>query len=180
MLTRLTDLCVYCSEIPDTGLEFELKEDFKDLDIKADDFNIKEPVHIKGKIKKFGQDVYVQGHLFVKMITACSRCLEEFAYTLDTEFEATYAPMQDELLEEEKELEQTDLDTLFYENDRIDLKEAIREQIVLSVPLKMLCKSDCLGLCSRCGENLNVAKCGCSADDIDPRLEGLKKLKTDS
>ena len=177
MLTRLTDLCVYCSEIPETGLEFELKEDFKDLDIKADDFHIKEPVHIKGTIKKFGQDVYVQGYLFAKIITACSRCLEEFAHTLDTEFEATYVPMPSEHQEEEKELEQTDLDTLFYENDKIDLKEAIRDQIVLSIPLKWLCKPDCLGLCSRCGENLNVTKCNCSTDDIDPRLEDLKKLK---
>ena len=48
--------------------------------------------------------------------------------------------------------------------------------ILLELPTKFLCKPDCKGLCHQCGKNLNEGKCGCSARQVDPRLEILKKL----
>ena len=178
MLTKLSDLCVYCSEIPEEGFVFDLKKDIKALEIQTDDFDIDEPVHIKGSVRKFGKDIYVQGHLTIKMIMTCSRCLERFTHTLDSEFEATYAPLEDEISEEEKELEKNDLDVLLYKGDCVDLREAIRDQIILSIPLKSLCKKNCLGLCSQCGQNLNTIKCDCAVESIDPRLEKLKQFKS--
>lgn len=176
-MKKLSNLCINFYDIPDQGLEFDLKEDFSNLDIEAKDFNIKEPISIRGTIKKFGKDLYVKGHLLTEMIMCCSRCIENFTYTLDTGFEATYIPLGNELLEEERELNHKDLDILFYKDEKIDLRDVVRDQIVLSVPLKSLCKADCLGLCPKCGQNLNISKCDCTLEDVDPRLEVLKKLK---
>ena len=58
----------------------------------------------------------------------------------------------------------------------LDLTRPLREQIFVSMPTHPLCRSDCRGLCSQCGENLNLGDCGCSEDSIDPRLVALKSL----
>ncbi|MGB9809870.1 MAG: YceD family protein, partial [Caldanaerobacter sp.] len=48
--------------------------------------------------------------------------------------------------------------------------------VILSLPMKFLCKEDCKGLCPICGTNLNYGSCSCKREDIDPRLEVLSKL----
>ena len=58
----------------------------------------------------------------------------------------------------------------------IDVDELLRTDIVLELPSKHLCSDDCKGLCPKCGANLNEKNCGCSAKEIDPRLEALKQL----
>jgi uncharacterized protein len=50
----------------------------------------------------------------------------------------------------------------------------------LSIPLKVLCKDDCKGLCPRCGINLNDTSCSCDTTDTDPRWAPLSKLKDES
>ena len=59
----------------------------------------------------------------------------------------------------------------------IDLTEAVQEQILLSLPLRPLCREDCKGLCPGCGEDLNKGACGCSGKAVDPRLAVLGNLK---
>ena len=66
----------------------------------------------------------------------------------------------------------------YYEGDRLDLGEVIREQVLLGLPLKPLCREDCQGLCPRCGKNRNAGPCGCTPEEEagDARLEPLRKL----
>lgn len=65
---------------------------------------------------------------------------------------------------------------LLVENESIEAGRSVREYILLELPTKFLCKPDCKGLCPQCGKNLNEGKCSCSARQVDPRLEILKKL----
>ena len=65
---------------------------------------------------------------------------------------------------------------LLVENESIELDDLLREDILLELPTKFLCKPDCKGLCPGCGKNLNEGKCDCSARQVDPRLEVLKQL----
>ena len=62
------------------------------------------------------------------------------------------------------------------EAEGIDLKEAVREQILLNMPNKVLCKDDCLGLCPDCGINLNKESCDCGENKINPKFAALSKL----
>ena len=50
----------------------------------------------------------------------------------------------------------------------------IEDAFLLSRPIKLLCQPECMGLCSKCGKNLNLGKCDCNYDEIDPRLQKLK------
>ena len=61
-------------------------------------------------------------------------------------------------------------------NMELDLDELIRTDITLGVPYLFLCKEDCKGVCSGCGKNLNEESCECGKDEIDPRLEPLRKI----
>jgi len=62
------------------------------------------------------------------------------------------------------------------EDGHIDLSPLVREYMLLDIPIKPLCSTDCKGLCPVCGENLNETQCGHTTESIDPRLAVLKSL----
>jgi uncharacterized protein len=107
---------------------------------------------------------------------SCSRCLEEFALEVDEPFDVLCLPASDNTGEEEREIEEDDLTTVFYRDQTIDLGQLVTEQFYLAVPMKPLCREDCRGLCPRCGTNLNAGACGCTHAWVDPRLAGLRDL----
>lgn len=74
------------------------------------------------------------------------------------------------------ELNDEDNDEFYLVEDlHFDLDELLREDILLSLPTKILCREDCKGLCAYCGTNLNEKQCDCKKP-IDPRLEALKQF----
>ena len=70
----------------------------------------------------------------------CSRCLEPFTWPVDATFDLRYQPHAANTGEGEREIEEDDLTTAFYENDEIDLGQLMREQFYLSLPMKPLCR----------------------------------------
>jgi uncharacterized protein len=131
--------------------------------------------------KTDGDTVHVRGHLRAGLGLECGRCLEPFLFSLDQELDLFYLPHRaGEEGGEEDEVELTDRDMVvaYYEGERLDLGEMVREQFFLSVPLKRLCREDCRGRCLSCGANWNQGSCGCPAptEEPDPRLAVLKKL----
>ena len=62
--------------------------------------------------------------------------------------------------------------------DILDLTEVLQDNLLLGIPMKILCQEDCAGFCSLCGQDLNEGQCQCEKDDLDPRLAGLKVLLT--
>ena len=159
------------SNIPDSGLEEELKMSVTLLDnITADNI----PVSLK--IFRVGDKVLINGNAAAEAPLQCSRCLENFSYPLDVNFEAEYIPFQ-EFIGTGEELLREELDISFYENDQIDIEEIVSEHLLLAVPMKPLCKSDCRGICPQCGINLNTDSCKCDVKEIDPRLSALKEFQ---
>jgi uncharacterized protein len=80
-------------------------------------------------------------------------------------------------LKAEIELTTDDVGFIFFQGEVIDTHQAIQEEVLAAVPLKPLCNSTCMGLCRRCGADLNEGPCGCEKDDIDLRLAILKNLR---
>ena len=76
----------------------------------------------------------------------------------------------------EREVGEQELDTAFYQDGVIDLRQLVREQIFLMLPMKPLCLESCAGLCPVCGTNLNTGSCECSPEWEDPRLAPLRAL----
>ena len=144
----------------------------------GDAFRIVSPVALSFDVDRQETGRYkVAGRLTGELELTCSRCLEPFRLPVTTEFDLRYVPRVENAGEGEREVEEDDLSTAFYDGDEIDLSHLITEQFQLALPMKPLCRHDCKGLCPHCGTNLNTGSCGCSQKWEDPRLAALKQLK---
>jgi DUF177 domain-containing protein len=141
-------------------------------------FRIVAPVALAFDIDKDKQQFRLAGTVKTTLELPCSRCLEPFTWPVDAAFDLRYQPHTLNTGEGEREIEEDDLSTAFYENDEIDLGQLMREQFYLSLPMKPLCSEACRGLCPQCGMNLNRGTCDCKPDWHDPRLAALKELRT--
>ena len=65
-------------------------------------------------------------------------------------------------------------------DDKLDTDALLRDDILLELPSKLLCKESCKGLCPKCGKNLNEGSCSCKLREADPRLAALRELLTES
>lgn len=154
-------------EIPEEGLEIEDRETVETDGAPA-------AATLKARVEKAGRDVFLKGTVSASLSLVCSRCLGEFQSDADIPLDLAFCP-EDEEQEEGHELTRGELDTGFYRDDVIDLGEIVKEQVLLNIPMKPLCREECKGICPRCGTNLNAGECGCDVGGVDPRLQGLRK-----
>lgn len=138
------------------------------LDIIMEQYFILDPIEINGSIINTGTSYKIEGKISLSKSFTCDRCLDEFIVKQEYSFFEEYKRENDE--------KNVVIDLIFFSGDYIDIRELIRETIVLSQPLNNICSSDCRGLCIKCGTNLNKADCGCDRHIIDPRLAALQKL----
>ena len=146
----------------------------------SDSFTVAAPVELVFDVTKDKDQFCLAGRVRTTLELQCSRCLEPFRRPMDAAFDLRYLPRSVNTGDDEREVQEDDLSTAFYENDTIDLGQLIREQFYLWLPMKPLCGVDCKGLCLQCGANLNRGACGCKRDWEDPRLAVLKALKNRS
>jgi uncharacterized protein len=145
-----------------------------------DEFGITAPVVLAADVHKDKDKFRLVGRVQTTLELRCSRCLEPFAWLVDAAFDLRFHPKEQNAGEGEREIEEDDLSTSFYENQTIDLGQMMREQFYLSLPMKPLCRPDCRGLCPSCGTNLNREACDCRPGWHDPRLEALGTLTKES
>ena len=136
------------------------------------------PVSLAFDIFKDKQAFRLAGRAQTTLELKCSRCLEPYTAPVDQEFDLRYQPHTVNGGEGEREIEEDDLTTAFYENEEIDLGAIMHEQFVLSLPMKPLCSDACRGLCPVCGTNLNKSACDCKPVWDDPRLAALRELRS--
>ncbi|MDO4540123.1 MAG: DUF177 domain-containing protein [Syntrophomonadaceae bacterium] len=129
------------------------------------------PVSVEVTLRSDSSGLTGRLRMSVPMRYRCSRCLSEFEQELSRDWEV-------KLLEREPgdEAEQAE-DWLLITDDHIDLRDTIREAVILAVPFRPLCSPDCRGICPGCGAELNREHCHCQGEDTDPRWEKLKQLK---
>ena len=174
-------LLIHVSKIPPEGLSIETPLGAGDVHLDGEEGFALKGGTLRCRVERGDDDtIHVRGRLQAEVALSCGRCLEGFALSLDQELDLFYLPHeagQDQEEEDEVELSDRDVVVAYYEGDRLDLGDVIREQVFLSVPLTRLCREDCRGLCPQCGANLNLGSCGCQAPDGDPRLRVLRKLR---
>jgi len=163
------------NEIPLEGLDLTLREESFDLEMEGVVANARAPIDLDLHLKRTGLNVSARGCVSTRLNLICSRCLRVFSLKVKEDFQFLYQ-RKGEVSEGEHELLAGELDVEFLERDEIDIGELIRENILLGLPLKPLCREDCQGLCPRCGQNWNEASCDCAPEAGDPRLQVLKRL----
>ncbi len=131
-----------------------------------------EPVHLTGRLRRSGSGYTVSGTVAAQGRLRCVRCLAEFVFSFEERFFVQMLPLSLAPQEEEVQLTKKDLDVRFYTEPVLDLRELAAEQVELALPVKPLCREDCLGLCPRCGADLNKGACGCRPE-VDERWHKL-------
>jgi uncharacterized protein len=144
----------------------------------GDAYRVVAPVALSFEIHKDSDRFRLVGRVTTELELLCSRCLEPFRLPIDAPFDLRYLPATEVAADEEKEIEENDLETSYYRDDVIDLNELLREQFYLALPMKPLCTDACRGLCPQCGTNLNTGTCDCAPAWEDPRLAPLRALGT--
>jgi len=169
-------------DIPREGREVESEQDPGWLDERLAReerklFRLLGPVRIHLKLFRSGRTVLVESRVRAEAEFSCDRCLDPFSSILSSAYKATLKPKPQLSSGPEAELDRDDLETEFYEGDEIDLTPILQDQLLLTLPPKSVCREDCRGLCQRCGRNMNRGTCQCADQEIDPRLEPLKKIQ---
>ena len=141
----------------------------------AHDFDFPAPLHVSLVHYRAGQELIFQGTLQGSVVGHCARCLDDFVMDVQRPFHCVLVPHSH--VPDEVELEQDDLDLSFYSGEEVDVSPLVREQLLLGLPTRPLCREDCGGLCPRCGANRNRESCQCPAGFADPRLAVLQGLK---
>ncbi len=134
------------------------------------------PLYVRMYIKRTGERYLLEGNISGTLKLRCDRCIETFHFDLNTNFRIFLMSHPTES-KEEIELEKDDMSVVFISADEIELEDIIRAEIYLAVPMKVLCKEDCAGLCPVCGKNLNMGKCNCKKDIGHPAFLKLKEFK---
>ena len=130
------------------------------------------PMKVKGEITNTAGYMRMKLSISVDYQAECARCLAPVCGCFSLNLEKTVAPRN--LL---SDLDEDKLDDYaIIEDGFLEMDELLREQLEMEFPSRFLCKEDCKGLCSRCGRNLNEGECDCLSNEIDPRMEPLRKL----
>jgi uncharacterized protein len=176
-------LLIDVARIPSEGLGLDEALESGSLPLGADrELSLAPGGRLRGRVEVVDETtVHVRGRLDVAVEAECSRCLERHQVALGQELDLFFLPRAEREPEAEAvEVELSDRDVIvgYYEAGQLDLGEVVREQVILGLPLKPLCREDCLGLCPRCGKNRNTGPCGCPPEEEsgDPRLEPLRNL----
>jgi uncharacterized protein len=122
-------------------------------------------------------DIRLKGQFAGKFQVPCARCVEAVEIPLAADFDLIFRPTEADAEPLERSITAPETEIGYYQGDSLLLEDVLREQVLLSLPVRTLCKPDCKGLCPRCGENRNSRMCNCEQGPSDPRWEALAGLR---
>ncbi len=165
----------------------EFREEFRPAAIDlGPDIRQAEPLHSQGRAElleehharrgKTIQDIRLVGNLRTRLEVNCARCLEPVGQPVQRDFDLVYRPQGIDAGQDEIAVSDPESEVGYYTGDGLLLEDVLREQLLLAVPMKTVCRQDCKGLCPQCGQNLNLGPCSCPRPE-DPRWQALKDLK---
>lgn len=132
------------------------------------------PVRVAGTLRKVSTQFFVQGESVGTFVGECDRCLSDVRREVHAPLNLFFQ-VTPEARNVEPE-EGADVQSIQPEQDSIVLDDEVRQSLLLEVPLKVLCRDDCAGICPGCGANLNSEECRCEEPPIDPRWAKLADL----
>lgn len=152
----------------------DLCEDITGID---DELSIRSPLAGSLTLIRTADGVLVTAALDTTIELECCRCVTPFAAPVQLEIEEEFHPSVDIHTGARLPVLDTEEDATTIDGQHfLDLAEVVRQAIFLAIPMRPLCRGDCAGLCTLCGQDLSSERCQCVVDSVDPRLEVLKQL----
>jgi uncharacterized protein len=139
--------------------------------------NLATPATVSGQVRLEGNEVLVQGHIETRAQLECDRCLKPVELPVSADFALEYITGADYESSSVAALSEEEMSVSVFDGAAIDVDEIVKEQILLAVPARTLCREDCKGICPECGIDLNTGACNCTPKEVDPRWAALKKFR---
>ena len=136
-----------------------------------------EVIHEHRGPKDIVADIRLKGRFSGNFQVPCARCVEPVQIPLSSEFDLIFRPVAADSEALERSITAPETEIGYYQKDSLLLEDVLREQVLLSLPVRTLCKPDCKGLCQRCGANRNTQTCSCEKGPSDPRWQALSGLR---
>lgn len=173
------DFIIDLSNLYEKRKEVNIIKNSSEFNLNYEGIELYSSLHLKGKLEDLRYKWVFEGTIDTSLKVSCSVCLEEFVMPITSSLKVSYMPYSQESTEEEGELElsKEEIDTYFYTDNCIDLREAVRDQVILSLPITIRCSNPCKGLCPRCGANLNYEDCKCKQEAYESPFSVLKIVK---
>jgi uncharacterized protein len=150
----------------------------EEVEIEDEGARLVAPAEVRGEASLRGEEVRVRGTIKTEVELLCDRCAAPRRAPLEVEFDTRFIPQTAAASEADNvELLPEDLGIAAYEGDAVELDELVREQVLLALPSRNLCREDCKGLCQKCGADLNAGDCSCEQSETDPRWAALEDFR---
>ncbi len=168
MLINLTELFTREGKTRDYAPEIELKE----FETPEGVLELSEKAPVALHIENTGdRTLEVSGSAELALSMPCSRCLDPVRVPFHLSFQRTL----DMKLTQEERIANLD-EQPYLQGYNLDVDQLVRDELLLNLPMKVLCDENCKGICNRCGANLNRETCGCDADPPDPRMSVIQDI----
>ena len=166
---------IHLSDITDSEgkhIQLQLDLDLDKISFQMGDYPILEKTPIELGITNTGNKVLeMKGAGAVVVGIPCDRCLEQVAVKIPYEIDQKL-DMKKSDTERVQDLDEND----YLTGMDLDVDRLVYLEVLMSWPLKVLCREDCKGICSRCGKNLNKGSCGCAEEPKDPRMAAISDI----
>lgn len=166
---------IHLSDITDSeGKHIQLQPELEldKISFQMGDYPILEKTPVELEITNTGNKVLeLKGIGSVTVGIPCDRCLEQVAVKIPYEIEQKL-DMKKSDTERVQDLDEND----YLTGMDLDVDRLVYLEVLICWPLKVLCKEDCKGICSRCGKNLNEGPCGCKEEPKDPRMAAISDI----
>jgi uncharacterized protein len=142
------------------------------------EFEQQSPLNASGTVELHAStgEIRVRGSLQVSLHFVCDRCAEPFGKNISEEFDLIYVPAPEVTPGSEISIGADDSQVAFYDDPGLELNDILQEQVLLALPLQRVCREDCQGICSICGQNRNETECDCRTVVSDERWAALRNL----
>ncbi len=127
--------------------------------------------------KEIVQDIRVRGSYRGRFELRCARCIEPVEHPLEGEYDVLFRPIGVDADEREHSIGASETEIGYYQDGSLQLEDVLREQVLLSLPARTLCREDCEGICPRCGGNRNSDPCVCEQAPSDSRWSALGDIR---
>ncbi len=128
--------------------------------------------------KEIVEDIRVRAHVHGDFELLCARCLTGVPTPLKADFDLIFRPAGVDAEAGEHAISEDETEIGYYEKSGLPLEDVVREQVLLTLPGRTLCREDCKGLCPHCGADRNATECACDNTVADSRWSALASIAT--